>query len=93
MSDYPFNCPAEGCDGGFFTDTVTDGAGTRHHSIETNCHHAVLPCEYCENPTLADKIVLASPPDVDQQEKTVKSVLCEGCAKANRAFALSGWSE
>ena len=93
MSDYPFSCPADGCDGGFVTTTITDGAGTKHHSTETNCSHTVLPCEYCENPTLAEEIVLAAPRGTDHHEKTVKSVLCEGCAKANRAYALSGWSE
>jgi len=93
MSDYPFNCPAEGCDGGFVTETITDEGGTSHLSIETNCTHAVLPCEYCENPTLADEIVLAAPPDAEPTEQTVRSVLCEGCAQSCRVYTLSGWSE
>jgi len=92
MSDYPFNCPAEGCDGGFTLTTITDRGGTDHHGYETNCSHAVLPCQYCERPTLANEIVLASPPDAEPDEKTAQAVLCEGCAKSCRVYTLSRWS-
>jgi len=92
-SEFLFDCPAEGCAGGFTTSTVTDEGGTKHLSIETNCSHAVLPCEFCENPILADEIVLASPPDAEPEEKTAKAVLCEGCARACRVDTLPRWSE
>jgi ribosomal protein S27AE len=84
-----FDCPVEGCDGSFGVEVFDDYGGSK---VVTTCDHAVNWCAYCENLFPAGELVFYQRPDgIATDKPTPKVHLCEGCARANRAFMVPGW--
>lgn len=89
VQEMPFDCPVEGCTGSFRVDVFDEHGGGK---VVTTCDHAINWCAYCERRFPADELVYYHRPGaIDTDAPMPKLYLCEGCARANRAFMVPGW--